>query len=81
MVSSALSAERDEVERQAATLGLQVEQEPQDIVPQVERYFDPDREVAATWFYWCPCPGVRYYTYREASEPVYRIEPDEHLGQ
>ncbi len=70
MVSSALSAERDEVERQPATLGHKVEQALQDIVPRVERNSDPDREVAATWFYWCPCPGVRYYTYGEASEPV-----------
>ena len=70
MVTSSLSAERNEVERRPATIGLHVEQELQEIVPQVERGFDPDREVAATWFYWCPCPGVRYYTYGEASEPV-----------
>ena len=65
MVTSALAAERGEVERRPATPGLKVEQALQDIVPQAELNFDPDREVAPTWFYRCPCPGVRYYTYGE----------------
>ena len=79
MVTSALSPERDEVERRPATLGLKVGHKLQNIVPQVERDSDPDREAAATWFYWCPCPGVRFYTYEKASEPVQRIESDKHL--
>ena len=70
MVTSSLSAERNVVERRPATLGLKAKQELQNIVPQVEGNFDPDWEAASTWFYWCPCPGVRYYTYGKASESV-----------
>ena len=64
MVTSALAVNRDEVEPRPATLGFKVEQELQDIVPEAER------EVAAAWFYWSPSPGVRCYTYGEATEHV-----------
>ena len=73
MVTSALSTEREEVEREPATLDLKVEQELQDIVPQAERDFNPTREVTTAWFYWSPSPGVRCYTYGEPTKPVQQI--------
>ena len=80
MVTSASTTEQDEVELRPATLDLKVEQKLQDVLPQVERSIDPDREVAATWFYWSPSPGVRCYTYGDAADPVRWIEPEELPG-
>ena len=74
MITSALAAKPDEVGRRPANLSFKVEPKLHDNVPQVERNFDPDREVAATWFYWSPSPGVRCYTYGKATKPVEQIK-------
>ena len=71
MTAIVLASEPNPLTEQAEDLRSSKEGEERlDIDKNVERNFRPDREVAATWFYWSPSPGVRCYFYGEATKPV-----------
>ena len=61
------------VRGQAEVLRSKVEEERLDFDKKVERIIDLDHGKTTTWFYWSPSPGVRCYTYGEATKPVEQI--------
>ena len=60
----------DEVEVTEAGLDPSLIDELADIVKEAESAAKWTENEIAPWFYFVPCSGVRYYTYRERSSPI-----------
>ena len=60
----------DEVEATEAGLDPSLIDELAGIVEEAESASKKTENEVAPWFYFVPCAGVRYYTYRESPSPV-----------
>ena len=60
----------DEVEVTEAGLGPSLIDELADIVKEAGSAAKLTENEIAPWFYFVPCVGVRYYTYRERPSPI-----------
>lgn len=65
MPGPALKEMVEEADARAAELGTGIVDELADIIAMVEDNIAGDEPELAHWFYRIPCPGIRYYSYRE----------------
>ena len=73
MAAIVLTSRPNPVTGQAEVLGSKLGEERLDFDKKAERIIDLDQGRTAAWFYWSPSPGVRCYTYGEATEPAPQI--------